>query len=772
MAKQVKKATIDGFMELFNGRTDAWGSVTGGSNKEPVTRESYKHHLEGYISLGVYMMLDDNTVNFFAIDYDIKDIQTVLKIRQAFRDRGLPIYMAISKSKGYHLYGFCKEPVPATEVRQVCNGILKELNIECEVFPKQDKLDEMRPLGNYINLPCFGDTRYWMKGDLSPIQLEDALKLIQRIPRSKFQDVLATLPPPAPIRPGKTTTRKKIKTTKNKKDEPPCIESILKGVEAGARDVAAFALARHLLDQGSLNDAETLTALIAWDGNNKPPLNDNNLLKTKVDSATKGYAFGCSSVTGEPLLNKYCVGEENCAWLKSQTADKIKKGLIREKSFFETETHLYEEILLEGKPKFAAYEKDTDKIEYIDSIDLDGNIKIIPCSGDEITEGAITLPTGVEEYENSSALVEEVRTLIYDLVDMPNVNLEFSTWYVMMSWVYDKLNQLSYLRFRGDSGTGKSRALNVVGRLCYKPLMMAGAATPAPIYRLIRRWRGTNILEEADFGDTSEKSEVITILNCGFEKDRPVIRCKKDDPDTIQILPVFGPKVLATRGGFQDVALETRCMTFIMEETSRTDIPMDIYSQFRSRMSNLRNKLLLWRFRTYDTIDADEAQNIDLGDEIEHRTKQVALPFAIPFKDQEDVMAKFREFLKKHQDEIIAARREEQLEGAIVAAFFKLALVHGRRKVYPTLIAEQMSEDAKIEVRSTTIGKKLKSLNVQTSLRRIPGERKRFLEWNRELMNSLLKRYIPDNEKDDYMELFEQEDEEDYGEQTTIDMDI
>jgi hypothetical protein len=41
------------FSGLFRGRDDVWGSVEGKSNKEPVTIEHYRDHLEGKRSLGI-----------------------------------------------------------------------------------------------------------------------------------------------------------------------------------------------------------------------------------------------------------------------------------------------------------------------------------------------------------------------------------------------------------------------------------------------------------------------------------------------------------------------------------------------------------------------------------------------------------------------------------------------------------------------------------------------------------------------------------------------
>ena len=56
----------------------------------------------------------------------------------------------------------------------------------------------------------------------------------------------------------------------------------------------------------------------------------------------------------------------------------------------------------------------------------------------------------------------------------------------MLSWCYDVLNTVPYLRALGDYGTGKSRFEDIIGGLCYKPMFTNGAITPAVIYRVLR----------------------------------------------------------------------------------------------------------------------------------------------------------------------------------------------------------------------------------------------------------------------------------------------
>ena len=58
---------------------------------------------------------------------------------------------------------------------------------------------------------------------------------------------------------------------------------------------------------------------------------------------------------------------------------------------------------------------------------------------------------------------------------------EIATQYILLTWVYDKFNELPYLRLRGDFGSGKTRALLVIGSICYKPFFASGASTVSPL---------------------------------------------------------------------------------------------------------------------------------------------------------------------------------------------------------------------------------------------------------------------------------------------------
>src|SRR6185369_5606819 len=167
----------------------------------------------------------------------------------------------------------------------------------------------------------------------------------------------------------------------------------------------------------------------------------------------------------------------------------------------------------------------------------------------------------------------------------------------LFSWIYDGFNELPYLRLRGDPGSGKTRFLLTVGSLCYKPMFASGASSVSPLFRIIDAFRGTLIIDEGDFRMSDEKAEIVKILNNGNARGFPVLRTevtrqREFNPTAYH---VFGPKIVATRGYFEDKALESRCLTEEMGLGGlRGDVPISLPEAYKQEALQLRNKLLLF----------------------------------------------------------------------------------------------------------------------------------------------------------------------------------
>lgn len=227
--------------------------------------------------------------------------------------------------------------------------------------------------------------------------------------------------------------------------------------------------------------------------------------------------------------------------------------------------------------------------------------------------------------------------------------------HVLLTWLYDAFNELPYLRLRGDYGSGKTRALLTIGSICYKGFFASGASTVSPIFHTIDAFKGTLIFDEADFRFSDEKSEMVKILNNGNVRGMPVLRTmmyrqREFNPQAFQ---VYGPKIVATRGSYDDKGLESR---FITEEMGsrklRSDIPINLPDSFKEEARELRSKLLLYRFHRRFDVKLDET----LADpKLEPRLNQILLPLLSVVAD-EDLRADLRSMGLEAQLSLVADR--------------------------------------------------------------------------------------------------------------------
>ena len=286
--------------------------------------------------------------------------------------------------------------------------------------------------------------------------------------------------------------------------------------------------------------------------------------------------------------------------------------------------------------------------------------RLVPYSAQNnlIKNDVVLLPSEPEDYGSETRLLDDIQDFIHRYVDVTPLFEKIASYYVLLSWVYDRFNELPYLRLRGDPGSGKTRFLLTVGSLCYKPIFASGASTVSPLFRILDAFRGTLIIDEGDFRLSDERAEIIKILNNGNAKGFPVLRSEasKTGEFNPRAYTVFGPKIVATRGFFEDKALESRCLTEAMGQTGlRDDVPINLPPEHKEEALHLRNKLLLFRFHKLQRAGVRE----DLVDRtIEPRLNQIFVPL-LSIIDDPSAIDDLRELARKYNREMIADRGME-----------------------------------------------------------------------------------------------------------------
>jgi len=296
---------------------------------------------------------------------------------------------------------------------------------------------------------------------------------------------------------------------------------------------------------------------------------------------------------------------------------------------------------------------------YEEAISVSPTERLVPYSATNnlVRHGVVLFASEPEEYGTEAELVARVRDFVHRYVDLSEDFEEIASYYVLFSWIYDAFDEVPYVRVRGGYGSGKTRFLITVGSICCRPIFASAASTVSPIFRMLDSFRGTLLLDEADFRYSDEKSEIVKILNNGNSRGFPVLRTeaiskREFDPRAYE---VFGPKLVATRGFFQDKALESRCLTEDMHPVRlRDDVPLNLGDGFREEARRLRNQLVLYRLRSFS-----RARSLDRagGRDLEPRLAQIFGPLVSVIGDPA-ARERLTTRLNAYNEELADERRE------------------------------------------------------------------------------------------------------------------
>jgi hypothetical protein len=213
------------------------------------------------------------------------------------------------------------------------------------------------------------------------------------------------------------------------------------------------------------------------------------------------------------------------------------------------------------------------------------------------------LPTEPEPYGTTIDLWYEVRDCIYKHVDLPEPeSYTVLTAWVFASWLLEKWQIAPYLFFHGSFATGKTRALEVLSRLSQRG-WLALYISAASLYRPVEAWRPTLFLDEAEV--YGKRNEIIGLLNGSYRRGQFVCRQKETENegyeteffDCFSFKAIAGTKTLAK-------TLKSRCIVFHTSHASRK-INFFVDEQ---RCTELRNKLLQWRFNMLLTEDTERTE--------------------------------------------------------------------------------------------------------------------------------------------------------------------
>lgn len=156
--ENMENQIIDQFITLFRGRGDCYGSEEGGCVRRPLDRNVFTQHLAGDQGIGVYPAVPASTP--FCVwgcsDIDFEDLGAARLLQRTISMAGIQSYVERSRSKGYHVWVFASDPVPAETMRRALLVVHQVADYPArEVNPKQSDVS-INKVGNYVRLPYYG----------------------------------------------------------------------------------------------------------------------------------------------------------------------------------------------------------------------------------------------------------------------------------------------------------------------------------------------------------------------------------------------------------------------------------------------------------------------------------------------------------------------------------------------------------------------------------------------------------------------------------------
>ena len=261
--------------------------------ERPITLAEVTKHLDGEQTVGVYTTREDNTVKWLCIDVDEMNTDKVMSIAMNVVKRfgKKSCLVEFSGGRGYHIWLFFANPVPAMDAWRLGNVLIGEHRVE--IYPRQGSV---HGLGNLVKLPLgiqrkTGNWCLFQTHTFEPYADQwEALAGVREI------HDLGPLPePPAPKPVGRGDR------------SIPCMTNMMEeGLEEGARDSGLFRLSCYWRSQG-IPESLAVTMAHAVNTKSSEPL-DNRTVEEKVASAyAKGYKFyPCQEFTLDPCCESSC----------------------------------------------------------------------------------------------------------------------------------------------------------------------------------------------------------------------------------------------------------------------------------------------------------------------------------------------------------------------------------------------------------------------------------------------------------------------------------
>ncbi len=206
-------------------------------------------------------------------------------------------------------------------------------------------------------------------------------------------------------------------------------------------------------------------------------------------------------------------------------------------------------------------------------------------------------------------LFDDIRASFADYVYFESpVLYDFMSVYVISTYFYQLFQAFPLLVFLGPKQSGKSLNLQILEHLAFNAMLITDP-TPAVIYRAIEELSPTLLLDEIESLASRKEyaGSFMSILRASYKRiDVPRMEEKKEGGFKLKLFHAFGPKVISTIQGVEDVLANRSIIINLIRRRSEdtpfyknTDPAME-----EEKWRELRNQLYLLILTRWKELDA------------------------------------------------------------------------------------------------------------------------------------------------------------------------
>ena len=326
--------------------------------------------------------------------------------------------------------------------------------------------------------------------------------------------------------------------------------------------------------------------------------------------------------------------------------DKEEQQNIIETASLITDEFIAEEVWNPPRmPQFAVYNfssgeftiKDSIEVEVVYDDDEEGTthppLIYVPISNAHIFKGMVIVPRKPVKC-TFDELIPDAVDFVHSGFDACGKDSEVKLYVLLAieSWILDKERSehpiagvgvfAPILPIRGPSGSGKNRLANMLRFLSYHPFFDVSTYRIPSLFRPLDLWRGTLVIDEGDFKNTDENSELIHFLNARAT-GTPIGRQNPNNVSECQVFDSFGETIITQRRHFDDNATEGRAIPMF------TDVGTKEYATLETqdlidRGRDMQDRLLYLRMKHWNDFTIDKSIWIDGTSD--HRLNSALLP--------------------------------------------------------------------------------------------------------------------------------------------------